>query len=353
MVVASHPAVHFGDRRVARDAPCYIIAEIGVNHNGDIDIARELIVKAVEAGADAVKFQTFRSSALVLEDAAKAEYQERNTGGGSQAEMLAALELTFDEFRQLRDDCDRLGIDFLSTAFDSESLKDVVALEPKALKWPSGEIDNVPLLRQAAATGLPVILSTGMADLAEIEAALSVLRAAGSGPVAILQCVSQYPAPMDEQNLATIPAMANRFDCVTGFSDHTDGPWAAVAARALGMAILEKHLTLDRSMAGPDHTASMENAAFTEMVDAIRAVEAALGDGNKRPMPSELSTRAVARKSLVYANDLAAGAVLEENDVTAMRPGGGMSPSKVDDIIGKVLVREVRRHEQIDPADVR
>lgn len=346
------PEIRFGERVISREAPCYIIAEIGVNHNGELALAKELIAAAVEAGADAVKFQTFRLASLVLPGAAKAEYQERQTGSGSQAEMLAALELSNEDFRQLREECDRLGVDFLSTAFDSDSLRDVVALEPKALKWPSGEIDNVPLLRQAAKTGLPIILSTGMADLVEIEAALSVLDASSSGPVAILQCVSQYPAPMAEQNLAAIPAMARQFGRVTGFSDHTDTLWAAIAARALGMAILEKHLTLDRGMAGPDHKASIEPDAFAEMVAAIRAVETSLGDGIKRPMPSELSTRAVARKSLVYTCSLEAGTVLEASHLTALRPGDGLSPANIDAMLGRPLNRAVALHDQAALADV-
>jgi sialic acid synthase SpsE len=352
MMQAHDPSLMIGDRRVSRADPCYVIAEIGVNHNGDLALARRLVEAAAEAGADAVKFQTFHTEDLVLPAAGKAEYQRKQTGSGSQAEMLARLELSFEQFAELRDLCASLEIDFLSTAFDARSLDEVLRLRPKALKWPSGEIDNFALLRQAAASGLPVILSTGMATLDEIGAALKVLDAARSGPVAILQCVSQYPAPMNEQNLRAIPELARQFNRVTGYSDHTDGPWAAVAARGLGMALLEKHITLDQSMDGPDHQASMEPAAFADMVSAIRMVEAALGDGMKRPMPSELDTRAVARKSLVYTRDLAAGSIVEERDLTAMRPGGAMSPSAIDTVVGSMLVRAVRAYDQVSADDL-
>lgn len=346
------PSMMIGSRRVSPDDPCFVIAEIGVNHNGDAGLAHALIDAAAEAGADAVKFQTFRAGELVVADASKARYQELQTGGGSQHDMLAALELTTAEFEQLRDHCADRGVVFMSTAFDVRSLEDVLALAPEVLKWPSGEIDNVLLLRQAAASRLPIILSTGMATMDEIAAALKTLDEAGSGPVAVLQCVSQYPAPMDEQNLRAIESMARAFHRVTGYSDHTEGIWAAIAARPLGMAILEKHLTLDRAMEGPDHRASIEPGAFADLVRALRAVESALGDGKKRPMPSELDTRDVARKSLVFARSLPEGHVLQAHDITAKRPGGGMSPAAIDSLIGRTLTRSAQADRQIAAADL-
>jgi N,N'-diacetyllegionaminate synthase len=347
MVADSGPALSVGERRVSADEPCFVIAEIGVNHNGDVDLAARLIDVAADAGADAVKFQTFRTTELVVESAAKAAYQTRQTGTGTQAKMLAELELDRHGLERLRDHCRTRNVEFISTAFDAMSLIDVLALEPKVLKWASGEIDNVPLLRQAAATRLPILLSTGMATLDDIEAALAILEEAQAGPVAVLQCVSQYPAPLDEQNLRTIASMRERFGRVTGFSDHTEGPWAAIAARAFGMAILEKHITLDRNMIGPDHAASMEAGEFASMVSALRAVERALGDGQKRPMPSELDTRAVARKSLVYARDLPAGHVLGLKDIAAKRPSGGLAPTRFDDFMGRTLSLAVAANQQV------
>jgi sialic acid synthase SpsE len=341
-----------GKRRVSAADPCFVIAEIGVNHNGDLDLARRLVDAAAAAGADAVKFQTFRTGDLVVKGAPKAAYQQRQTGMGSQAEMLSDLELSFADFENLRDHCVARSILFMSTAFESQSLADVLKLGPAALKWPSGEIDNVTLLRQAAASRLPIILSTGMAMVDEIATALSVLEAASAGEVAVLQCVSQYPAPMAEQNLRCIATLADRFACVTGFSDHTEGPWAAIAARPLGMAILEKHITLDRSMPGPDHAASMEPEPFARLIEALREVESALGDGVKRPTASELDTHSVARKSLVYARDLPAGQSLTSLDLVAKRPAGGISPAEVDSFTGKKLRRAVVADQPVTPSDV-
>jgi sialic acid synthase SpsE len=339
------PHLMIGDRRVSAVDPCYVIAEVGVNHNGDPDIALQLIDLAAKAGADAVKFQTFRTAALVSQKAEKAEYQRRQTGGGSQAEMLARLELDHSTFARLRDRCLECGVDFISTAFDAESLADVLSLGPKCLKWPSGELTNHPLLKQAARAGLPILLSTGMADLSEIASALALIEREGGGDVAILQCVSDYPAPIEQQNLRTLTAMGAAFNRVTGFSDHTVGPWAAIAARALGMAVLEKHITLDSNMEGPDHAASMEIEEFASLVQVLRKIERALGDGVKRPTSSEIPTRLAARKSLVYVSDLATGHVLAADDLTAKRPGGGLGPDRLDLLVGRRLVKAVKREQ--------
>lgn len=339
------PEFQIGDRRISENDPCFVIAEVGVNHNGDMALAERLIDSAAEAGADAVKFQTFRTDALVVPSAAKAQYQELQTGAGKQADMLRGLELTSSQFRQLRDRCRERGVEFMSTAFDAESLREVLLLEVRVLKWPSGEINNLALLQQAANSKLPLILSTGMADLHEVEAAVDVVAAAQGGPVAILQCVSQYPAPLADQNLRCIQTLAARFECVTGFSDHTDGIVAPLAARGLGMAILEKHITLDRRMEGPDHAASLEPAQFAQMVRSLREVEAALGDGVKRPAPSEHSTRLAARKSLVYACDMAAGQRIASGNLTAKRPGTGLSPTREAELTGRRLARPVAMNQ--------
>ena len=347
----SVPAIKLGQRRIAADAPTYVIAEIGVNHNGDIDTAHKMIDAAKATGADAVKFQTFRTAELVLDSAEKAAYQQETTGNSSQKSMLSALELPFEDFVGLRDHCVEVGIDFMSTAFDPVSLEFVVSLDPVCLKWPSGELTNWPLLRQAQSSGLPIFLSTGMGSLSEISAALDQL-----GPdaqIAILQCVSDYPARIEDQNLRVLPAMQNAFGYPVGFSDHTIGPYAALAARALGMAVLEKHFTLDCSQPGPDHKASTKPAEFAEMIKILRQVETGLGDGLKRPVAVEQQTKKVVRKSLVYRKDLPKGHVLGVTDLTAKRPGSGVSPDQIDLFLGLSLGRAVACDDLVDQSHVR
>ncbi|MEP3422611.1 MAG: N-acetylneuraminate synthase family protein [Erythrobacter sp.] len=346
----SDPSIMIGNRRISAKDPCYIIAEIGVNHDGDIDVAHSMIDTAHACGADAVKFQTFRTEANILTTAPKANYQERQTGEGSQFEMVRKLELVFDDFAALQKHCDAIGIEFLTTAFDPEALDFVIGLRPACLKWPSGEITNLALLRQAARSGLPVLLSTGMAEMADIDRAVSELRR--HCEFAVLQCVSDYPAALEDQNLRVLPAFASAFDCPVGFSDHTLGAAAAIAARALGMAVLEKHITLDAKRDGPDHAASMEPDAFKAMVATIRALEKGLGDGVKKPVAAELSTRMVARKSLVFARDFPAGHVLSPNDLLAKRPGDGLGPELVDAVVGAALHRDVMADGQVQWDDL-
>jgi N,N'-diacetyllegionaminate synthase len=334
-----------GGRTISADGAAYVIAEIGVNHNGSVDLAHRMIDDAKAAGADAVKFQTFLTDEVILPGTAQAAYQAQRMGGGDQAEMVRALELGFADFAALHRHCAEVGMDFISTAFDPASLDFVISLGPACLKWPSGEITNWPLLRQAAAARLPVLLSTGMANMHDIAGALDQLGAGAE--VAILQCVSNYPARLEDQNLRTLPALAAAFGCPVGLSDHTLGPYAAVAARALGMAVLEKHFTLDKAMPGPDHAASSEPAEFAELVRVLRAVEAGLGDGIKRPLACEENVKAVARKSLVYRADLPAGHVLRAADLTAKRPASGLAPDGVDMVVGQQLARAVRRDEML------
>lgn len=343
----SHPFVHLGKRRISADDSCYIIAEIGVNHNGSIDLAHKLIDLAADAGADAVKFQTFRTDALLTAAAQKADYQVNSTGSGSQQEMLSKLELPIEAFAELKRHCGEAGVDFMSTAFDEESLRDVGELNPICLKWPSGELDNVILLRQAAQMGLPVLLSTGMGSVTEIANAIDVLRAGGCHEIVVLQCVSRYPAEIEEQNLRAMANMAPLFGVPVGFSDHTVGPYAAIAARALGMAVLEKHFTLDRTLAGPDHAASIEPREFKDMVRLLRSIEVGLGDGVKRPLETESNTRTVSRKSLVYKRSLSVGHIMEAADLTAKRPGTGLAPTFVDAFVGSVLTKDVNQDELV------
>jgi N,N'-diacetyllegionaminate synthase len=341
-------AVVVGERRIGPGAPVFIAAEAGVNHNGDPALARRLVDAAAECGADAVKFQTFRVDALVSRSAPKAGYQVETTGAGeSQRDMLAGLELSLEVLAELKDRATKHGLIFFSAPFDEESADVLDALAVALFKVPSGEITNLPLLRHVAAKGRPIILSTGMADLEEVGQAVDAIRAAGDPPLAVLHCLSAYPAPVGEVNLRAMDSLASRFGCPVGFSDHTLGIEIAVAAAARGAAIIEKHLTLDKTLPGPDHRASLDPAEFGAMVRAIRAVESALGDGVKRPMPSEADTRRVARKSLVAARALKAGERIAAGDLASKRPGTGISPAELPRVLGLPLARDIAADEVI------
>lgn len=342
--------ISIGDRSIGSNEPAYIIAEIGVNHNGDISLAHRMIDAAAAAGADAVKFQTFITDEVILDSAETAEYQARQTGSSSQRDMVRKLELSFDDFYQLNEHCRKIGIDFISTAFDPASLDFVISLKPACLKWPSGEITNWPLLRQARDASLPVLLSTGMASMREIAGALDILGE--EGEVAILQCVSNYPAKIEDQNLRALPAMAAAFNRPVGLSDHTLGPYAAIAATALGMSVLEKHFTLDRNMEGPDHAASSEPTEFAQMIEILRKIEMGLGDGVKKPLQTELNVKSVARKSLVYRTSLPQGHILAEGDLIAKRPASGVSPDSIDMFCGLQLKSDVEKDQMVKFGDV-
>ncbi|WP_025688199.1 N-acetylneuraminate synthase [Paenibacillus zanthoxyli] len=328
-----------------RQAPIYIIAEIGVNHNGDMDLALKSVDEAVRCGASAVKFQTFRSDKLVSKHAPKAQYQIQNTmSSNSQLEMLKQLELSFEDFTNMQKYCAGKGIDFLSTPFDEESADFLHSISIDAFKIGSGDMNNIPFLKQINRYGLPVLLSTGMAELDEIRAPLAALENCG---VALLHCTSDYPAPLQDVNLAAMDTLKRTYGRATGYSDHTDGIEIAIAAAAIGAKIIEKHFTLDRSLPGPDHAASLEPDQFTAMVKAIRNVEMAKGDGIKRCMPSEKATRAVARKSLIIARNLSAGHVLTGEDIAVKRPGTGIEPGFYEKLIGRKLMRDMERDELI------
>ena len=337
-----------GMRRIGRGEPVFIVAEAGVNHNGDVVLARRLVDAAAECGADAVKFQTFAVDALLTREAPKAGYQLETTGSGeSQRDMLARLELGADALAELGERAAQRGLVFFSTPFDEASADVLDALGVALFKVPSGEITNLPLLRHVASKGRPVIVSTGMATLEEVEDAVRAIREAGDPPVALLHCLSAYPAPAGEVNLRAMEALSARFGCPVGYSDHTLGTDIAVAAVARGACILEKHLTLDPSLPGPDHRASLAPSAFRAMVEAIRRVESALGDGVKRAMPSEIDTRRVARKSLVAVRALRTGERLAPADVTSKRPGTGISPAELPRVLGLRLTRDIAADEVI------
>ncbi len=331
-------------------SPCLIIAEAGVNHNGDPALAKQLIDAAADAGADAVKFQTFRADELAAPDAPKAAYQrERSDAGESQLEMLRRLELSRAEFAGLAAHAAARGIAFLSTAFDPESLAMLVSLDVSRIKIPSGEITNPFLLRAAARYRLPILLSTGMSTLEEVGEALALLEREQAGPVTLLHCTTAYPAPFAEVNLNALKTLRRAFPGVAvGYSDHTPGIAVAVAAAALGATVLEKHLTLDRRLPGVDQAASLEPAELAELVRSVRQVEAALGDGRKEPAAGERANRAVARRSIVASRAIAAGECFSEANLAFRRPGTGISPMRIDTLLGRRAGRNYRENEVID-----
>lgn len=326
------------DRKIGPGAPCFVIAEAGVNHNGDIELAKKLVEAAAAAGADAVKFQTFAAERLATATAPKADYQKRTTGTEeSQFEMLKKLELSEEAHAVLLRHCEKHGILFLSTPFDEKSADLLRRIGVAAIKTPSGELTNLPYLGHVASFGLPLIVSTGMANLAEVEAAVGTIAAAGAPPLSLLHCVSNYPTAPAEVNLRAMATLAAAFGVPVGFSDHTEGNPIALAAVARGACVIEKHLTLDRTLPGPDHQASIEPEEFAALVRGIRAIELALGDGRKRPTAGETKVAAVARRSVVAAHALPAGRVLALDDLALRRPGTGLAPAMLPQVVGRKL----------------
>jgi len=326
----------------------FIIAEAGVNHNGSIELALRLVDAARASGADAVKFQTFRAERLATATAHKAAYQERTTAGTeSQFEMLRRLELSEESHKILLKHCRQAGIQFLSSPFDLPSVDFLHSLDVPCFKVPSGEITNHPLLQNVGLTGRPVILSTGMSTLGEVEEAIQVLQTAGTSELTLLHCVTEYPAPFDEVNLRAMQTLRTAFGLPVGYSDHTPGTEIAIAAVSLGAVVIEKHFTLDRSLPGPDHAASLEPSELGQMVAAIRHVEAALGTGIKAPAPCERPNISVARKSVVAARNLPAGHRLAPDDLDIKRPGSGLAPKFMGALTGRTLRVAVGRDDFI------
>lgn len=336
-------------RRIGAGQPCFVIAEAGVNHNGDLDLAMQLVDAAAAAGADAVKFQTFRTEQLMTSSAPKAAYQERATGTeGTQSDMIRALELSEDAHRTLLARCEERGIVFLSTPFDEASADLLTELGVPLFKTGSGELTSLSLLRHIARKKRPMIVSTGMANIGEVEAALGAIHAEGNRDVAVLHCVSSYPAPTEDVNLRAMDTMRRAFDVPVGYSDHTLGAEIAIAAVALGACIIEKHLTMSCALPGPDHQASMEPAELTAMVSALRRVEAALGDGRKRPRACEENTAAVARRSLVSRVSIPAGAEVTDAMLVLKRPGTGVPPSAARWIVGRTARVDIAADTLLD-----
>ncbi len=329
----------------------FIIAEAGVNHNGSIELAKKLIDVAVEAGADAVKFQTFKAEKVISKFAQKAEYQKKTTDSQeSQLEMVKKLELSFENFVELKKYCDERNIIFLSTPFDIESARFLYELGLEIFKIPSGEITNYLLLREIGSFNKKIILSTGMADLGEIEDAIDLLVASGTirENITLLHCTTEYPAPIEEVNLKAILTLKEAFKLPVGYSDHTPGIEITIAAVAMGATVIEKHFTLDKNLPGPDHKSSLEPDELKLMVKAIRNVEKALGNGIKKPSPSELKNRDVARKSIVAARKIKKGEIFTEENLTVKRPGTGISPMRWKEIIGKMANRDYEEDEVIE-----
>lgn len=327
----------------------FIIAEAGVNHNGDIEIARQLVDAAAEAGADAVKFQTFKADKLVSKSAQKADYQKKTTNSQeSQFAMLKKLELSSDMHQYLQEYCRRKNILFLSTPFDLDSIVYLDSIGVPFMKIPSGEITNYPYLREIGKTKKPVILSTGMSEMKEIEAALCVLREYGTTDITVLHCNTEYPTPYADVNLKAMVTIKEKLDVKVGYSDHTVGIEIPVAAAAMGACVIEKHFTLNKNMEGPDHKASLEPKELKEMVRMVRNVEMALGTGTKSPSSSEKKNILVVRKSIVAKEDIEEGQIFTEDNLTTKRPGTGVTAMAWNEALGKSAKRNFRKDELIE-----
>jgi len=335
-------AIRIGTRAIGPGESCFVIAEAGVNHNGDPELARRLIDGAVSAGADAVKFQTFAAERLASPIAAKADYQRTATDAGeTQLEMLRRLELPRSAHGPLMEYCGRRGIVFMSTPFDEESADFLAELGVPLFKVGSGEITNLPFLAHVAGKARPMIVSTGMSTLREVEAAVRTVEATGNRSLVLLHCVSSYPADPADANLRAMRTMADAFGLPVGYSDHTPGLEVALAAAALGACVIEKHFTVDRNLPGPDHRASLEPGELALLVRGIRTVEKALGHGRKEPAASELGTAAVARRSLVAARSIPAGTTLTDELVAVRRPGTGLPPVMRSRVIGRTAATDI------------
>lgn len=328
-----------------------IIAEAGVNHNGSYELAIKMVDEAKRAGADYVKFQTAKPELVISTFAPKAEYQKETTGAAeSQLEMCKAIHLPLTDYKPLKEYCDKVGIGFMSTPFDLVSIDVLEPLDMDYYKIPSGEITNLPYLRKIASKHRPVILSTGMCEVKEVEAALQVLEQGGvkRSDIIVLHCNTEYPTPMADVNLRAMDDLRRSLGVEVGYSDHTKGIEVPIAAVALGATVIEKHFTLDKTMEGPDHKASLEPDELKAMVDAIRNIEQALGDGHKHVSPSERKNMDIARKSIVAARDIRKGEVLTEENITTKRPGNGISPMRWDSVIGTTAIRDFGYDELIE-----
>lgn len=326
----------------------FIIAEAGDNHNGNFDLALRLVDEALYAGADCVKFQTFVTEEVMSKQAEKADYQKASTGNNeSQYDMVKKLELSFNQFRDIQAYCKQKGIMFLSTAFDLPSIEFLHEINIPFWKIPSGEITNLPYLIKIAQTHKDIIMSTGMAEISEIQKAIEILRENGAGKITLLHCNTEYPTPMEDVNLRALLTLSETFQLDVGYSDHTQGIEVSIAAVALGASIIEKHITLDRNMDGPDHQASLEPQEFRKMVEGIRNIQVALGSGVKKPSPSEIKNIYIARKSIVARCAICEGELFTEDNLAVKRPGAGISPMLWFEVLGQRAVRNFEEDELI------
>lgn len=347
-------SIKIGNRRIGNGAPVFIIAEAGVNHNGKLDLALKLVEAAAEAGADAVKFQTFQAENVVLPDAGLAEYQKKNLGySESQRDMLRELELKEEFYKPILERCRKKNIIFLSTPHGGRQSVDFLeSLGAPAYKVGSGDLTNYLFLKHVARTEKPIILSTGMANLKEVKDAVSFIKRAGNDQIAILHCTTNYPCLPEEVNLMAMATIINEFSVPVGYSDHTIGQQTAIMAITLGAAIYECHITLDKNLPGPDHIASVDPKELKDKISAIRKVALIMGSARKIPNPSELKMKKIIRKSLVFARAMAKGEVIRESDLEAKRPGDGVSPTEFSKFVGKRTARLVRMDQKLFPRDI-
>ena len=334
-------AIFIGDRRVCTDEPVFVIAEAGVNHNGKLNRALKLVDAAVAAGADGVKFQLYRAEEQASKAAETAEYQKKTTGSKKLLDLAQSYDLPWEEHHTIAQHCRDAGIIYMASCFDTRAVDFLLGLGGECIKVGSGEITNYPLLAYMAGTGKPILLSTGMCTLQDVSDALAQIHENGDSPVLLFQCSSSYPADPASVNLRAMSLMARQFDVPVGFSDHTTGIIASVAAVAMGASMIEKHFTLDKNLPGPDHAMSLNPEELREFVAAVRTAQAALGDGVKQPHPSEIETRTVARRSLVSARPIKAGSKLAEDDVTLKRPATGIDPRMWDAVRGRTVVVDI------------
>lgn len=340
-------AIKIQKRLIGEGEPCFIIAEAGVNHNGNLDTAKELVKIAKNAGADAIKFQIYKTDSIVSKTARKAEYQKLTDEHKTQYDMLKKLELTGDDFKELADYSKELGIMFLSSPFDKQSADILESLDVPAYKIASGEITNYPLLKHIALKKKPMIISTGMATMSEIENAIAFVKQNGLNQLIILHCITSYPSRIEDLNLKVIQSMKIDLDVPIGFSDHSHGIYAPIAAIALGSSLIEKHFTLDKNMQGPDHKASLEPEELNDMIEIIRKIEISLGDGRKRVTEEEMRIREVARKSIVAMCDIPPGVAITEEMLDVKRPGKGLEPHYFFKLLGKKTLTLINKDEVI------
>jgi N,N'-diacetyllegionaminate synthase len=339
--------VNIDSKWIGDGQPCFVIAEAGINHNGKIELAKQLIDEAKKAGADAVKFQTFKSEGVTAISAELAGYQKKNIGTKqSQIDMLRKYEFEYDTFREMKEYCDKRKIVFLSTPHSYDAIDFLDDLVP-AYKISSGDITNIPAIEKIAKKGKPVIISTGMATLEEIRDALDTVRNAGNDQIILLQCVTSYPSNLEDQNIEVVRTLRMKFDVLTGFSDHTMGLIAPIVAVSVGACLIEKHFTLDRTLEGPDHKASLEPSELKEMIDSIRNAQAALGDGIKRITDEEKKNRVVSRKSLVASRDISRGTIITRDMIEIKRPETGIRPKRLKDILGSKANSDIKEDDVI------